>query len=225
MATCIHCQASSQFLTYDALGLCHHCSPQHAPVIAGAIAGIAAEAGDRHRQLVAEKQLASLETSIAHCKVLLRYPALSVEGAKADELMNELRGLVTEALENGIRHHWLSARELAGDYRGVGEKVDVYAKGISRVQDLASFVEDATLVTKAVTVMRAERDAIVFEVLFKKAQLAEAKGNKKRAKELYIEAEFALKKDATPDAHQSELIDYAEKQIERLGGRPKPGSA
>jgi hypothetical protein len=81
-------------------------------------------------------------------------------------------------------------------------------------------LDDASAIDRAVTVLRAERDALVFEDLFRQAQLAEQQGRKSKARDLYVEAVFLLRRDGTPDTDQAERITLAETQIERLGGRP-----
>jgi hypothetical protein len=96
MATCIHCQATSQFLTYDALGLCHHCSPVHAPVIAGAIHGISASATARTRARTAAGRLEALQSSFEHCAVLEGYSGLRIEGAEPAKLRSELEAIRTK---------------------------------------------------------------------------------------------------------------------------------
>ncbi len=220
MATCIHCQASSQFLTYDALGLCHHCSPQHAPVIAEAIQGVSVSAAARTKARTAAAQLEALQSSFEHCSTLERYAGLRIDGAEPVRLRSELEAIRTETVEQAIRDHWLEARERARDATTPKAMAAPYGKAISKLQDLAGLLDDASAIDHAVIVLRAEKDALVFEDLFRQAQLAEQQGRKSKARDLYVEAVFLLRKDGTPDADQVEKIALAEKQIERLGGRP-----
>ena len=49
--------------------------------------------------------------------------------------------------------------------------------------------------------------------------MAEQQAKPKRAKELYIEALFALKREGAPDPAHAERIAQAEAQIARLGGQ------
>lgn len=98
--------------------------------------------------------------------------------------------------------------------------VSSYASAIESLQSLADYLDDVSVIDKAVIVMRAERDALVFNDIYKAAQLAEAQGRKKRALDLYISAVFWLQKDGTPDTYQTEMLASAERQIERLGGGP-----
>lgn len=224
MPACIHCQADNQFLTYDALGLCHHCSPQHAPVIAEAIEGLAEAAASRTRARKAAVQLESIRESLDHCHVLQAYGGLRLEGIDAARLRSELEIVRTETVEQTIRDHWLEARERAKDATTHKGMAGPYARAIAELQELTDLLDDTSLIDKAVIVLRAERDALVFEDFYRQAQLAEQQGRKNRARDLYIEAAFWLRKDGTPDAYQSDKIELAEKQIERLGGRPQAGS-
>lgn len=225
MPACIHCQANSQFLTYDALGLCHHCSPQHAPIIAGAIQGVSEAAASRTRARKGADQLEALRESLGHCDVLQAYAGLRLEGIDPAKLRSELEQMRTETVEQAIRDHWSEARERARDAASAKGMAGSYSKAISRLQDLAGHVDDASVIEKAVIVLRAERDGLVFEDLVRQAQLAEQQGRKNRARDLYIEAVFQLRKDGTPDAYQNDKIELAEKQIERLGGRQRAGPA
>jgi hypothetical protein len=220
MATCIHCQATSQFLTYDALGLCHHCSPQHAPVLAEAIQGISASAAARTKARTAAAQLEALQSSFEHCAVLEGYSGLQIEGADPAKLRSELEAIRTQTVEQAIQDHWSEARERARDATTPKAMAAPYGKAISKLQDLAGLLDDASAIDRAVTVLRAERDALVFEDLFRQAQLAEQQGRKSKARDLYVEAVFLLRRDGTPDTDQAERITLAETQIERLGGRP-----
>ena len=222
MAECISCKQSSQFLTYDVLGLCHHCSPQHAPVIAEAIQGVSSAAAQRTRARKAADRLESLRSSIEHCQVLQQYPGLRLEGIDPAKLRADLETVRTETVEQAIRDHWYEARERSRDAATHKGMTGPYAKAIAGLQELTELLDDASVVEKAVIVLRAERDALVFEDLFRNAQLAEQQGRKKRARDLYIEAAFWLRKDGTPDEYQTQKIELAETQIHRLGGRPKP---
>jgi hypothetical protein len=47
-----------------------------------------------------------------------------------------------------------------------------------------------------------------------------AQGRKKRALDLCIAAAFWLRQNGLADARQTEMLEAAERQIERLGGRP-----
>ncbi len=222
MQTCVHCGKSGDFLTFDAVGLCQFCAPQHAPIIAEALQGIADGAGTRAKERRAERQLEHLRDSIGHCEALLAYPGLKSQGFDPVVLRAELEAVRTETVEQAIRDHWFVARERAKDAATHKGMVGPYAKAIQKLQGLIDLVDDATVIEKAVVVMRAERDALVFEDFYRLAQLAEQTGRKNRARDLYIEAVFWLRKDGTPDAFQEDKIAMAEAQIERLGGRPKP---
>ncbi len=223
MAACIHCKTESQFLTFDALGLCHNCSPDHAPIIAEAIGAIASVAAVRAKARRSAQQLELLRQSIDHCRTLQRYDGLRIEGIDPARLMAELEQVRTETVEEAIRTAWYDARERAKDASTAKGVISTYGKAVSALQDLMDLMDDTTLIDKAVLVLRAERDALVFEDVYRSAQLAEQQGRKNRARDLYIEAVFLLKKDGTPDTYQTDKIDLAEKQIERLGGRPTSG--
>jgi hypothetical protein len=222
MPTCIHCGTSSDLLTYDTLGLCHHCSPEHAPVIAGAMQGIADAAADRAKKRKAKLRLEALQVSIEHCDTLLAYPRLQLNGINPQSLRGELETIRAEIVEQAIRDQWFEARERAKDAGTYKKMYGSYAGAVKDLQDLMDYVDDASTLEKAVIVLRAERDALVFETICRDAQLAEQQGRATAARNLYIEAAFELRKDGTPDAYQVEKLEYAEKQIARLGGRPKP---
>lgn len=223
MPTCIHCGTSSDLLTYDTLGLCHHCSPEHAPVIAGAMQGIADAAADRAKKRKATQRLEALQVSIEHCDTLLAYPRLQLDGINPQSLRGELHAIRSGIIEQAIRDEWFKARERAKDAGTNRGRVAAYGKAVEGLQGLVDYVDDASTLEKAVVVLRAERDALVFESICREAQLYEEQGRKTDALNLYIEAAFELRKDGTPDAYQAEKLEFAEKQIERLGGRPTPG--
>jgi len=134
--------------------------------------------------------------------------------------MADLEKVRTETVEQAIRGEWFDARERAKDSAGMSGIMEAYGDAIERLQDLLDLLDDASLIDKAVVVLRAERDGLVFESIYRKGQLAEQTGKPNKAKEHYIEAVFWLRKDGTPDSYQAEKIELAEKQIERLGGRP-----
>ncbi len=217
---CIHCGQDSQYLTYDAWGLCHQCAPDHAPVIAQAVGGIAGGAEARSKARRSSAQLELLRDSIDHCRVLQRYPALRLEGVDPARLMADLEKVRTETVEEAIRGEWFDARERARDSAGTSGIMEPYGDAVERLQDLLDLVDDTSLIDKAVVVLRAERDGLVFESIYRKGQLAEQMGKPRKAREHYIEAVFWLRKDGTPDSYQADKIELAEKQIERLGGRP-----
>ncbi|WP_439574400.1 hypothetical protein [Phreatobacter sp.] len=223
MTACIHCGTASQFLTYDSLGLCHHCSAEHAPVIAAAIQGIAAATERRTRARRVEDQLAAISQSMDHCRTLQSYSGLSFQGIDAAALMAELEQVRTDTIEQSVRDHWFEARERARDATTPNAMSRPYARAIERLQALKDIVDDASVIEKAVIVLRAERDALVFEDFVRQARLAEQQGRAGRARDLYIEAVFWLRNDSTPDAYQADRIAQAEEQIERLGGRPSAG--
>lgn len=222
MQACVHCGKSGEFLTFDAVGLCQFCSPEHAPIIAEAMQGIADGAATRSKARKATHQLEHLRDSIDHCNALMAYPGLARHGFDPATLRAELEAVRTETVEQAIRDHWFAARERAKDAATHKGMVGPYAKAIANLQGLVDLLDDTSLIDKAVIVMRAERDALVFEDFYRLAQLAEQTGRKNKARDLYIEAVFWLRKDGTPDAYQEEKIALAEAQIERLGGRPKP---
>ena len=222
MAACIHCSTTSDLLTYDELGLCHHCSPDHAPIIAAAMQGITDAAADRTKKRGASQRLEALQESIAHCDALLAYPRLQLNGINPQSLRGELETIRSEIVEQAIRDQWFEARERAKDAGTYKRMFGSYAGAVKCLQDLMDYVDDASTLEKAVIVLRAERDALVFETICRDAQLAEQQGRKAAARNLYIAAAFELRQDGTPDGYQAEKLEYAEKQIERLGGRPKP---
>lgn len=222
MAACIHCKTENQFLTFDALGLCHQCSPDHAPIIAEAIEGIASGAAERAKARRSAQQLELLRDSIDHCRTLQRYSGLRLEGIDPGRLMTELEQVRTETVEQAIRTAWFDARERAKDASTPKGLMTPYGNAVETLQDLMDLVDDVSVIEKAVVVLRAERDTLVFEDVYRSAQLAEQQGRKNRARDLYIEAVFLLTKDGTPDTYQTDKIALAEKQIERLGGRPNP---
>jgi hypothetical protein len=220
MPTCIQCKTDSNLLTYDAFSLCHHCSPDHAPVIAEAVGGVVRAAEKRAKARKPEIQLELLRDSIEHCRALQRYPELKIEGIQPARLMADLEKAREETVEQAIRDAWFTARERAKDSGTYKMMLAPYAKAVAAIQGLMDFVDDASVLDKAVIVLRAERDALVFETICRDAQLAEQQGKKARARDLYIEAAFQLGRDGTPDAYQAEKLELAEQQIKRLGGRP-----
>lgn len=219
MATCIHCKTSSQFLTYDALSLCHHCAPVQGPVIRRALEGISTESAVRLKARNAAARLESLGRAMEHCQVLMAYPDLRLEGLQPAGLMAELEQLRTETVDEAIREHWTAARERARDAASPKGMATPYARAIKTLQDLGDLVEDHGPIDRAIAAMRAERDALGFQALAQQARMAEQQGRAKRARDLYIEALFVLKKEGTPDPVHAERIAAAEAEIARLGGR------
>lgn len=217
MATCIHCKESSQFLTYDALSLCHHCSGVHGPIIRAALDGIAKEAAARVKARTAVARLQSVGRSVAHCEALMAYPELKLEGIQPAGLMAELDLVRSETVDEAIREHWGAARERARDATTPKAMTGAYAKAIEKLQDLTDLIENSAAIDAAISAMRAERDALGFQALVHQAQMAEQQGRPKRAKDLYIEALFLLKREGTPDAVHAARIAQAEAQIARLG--------
>ncbi|QCI67741.1 hypothetical protein [Phreatobacter stygius] len=225
MPTCSLCKSTNQFLRIEAYGICSDCYPAHGPVVEAAVAGILREAEYRTGVKRAELQLESVARSIEHCNALRRYGVLPGIDADPDTLTVELETLRTGILEEAIRTHWFAARERFKDLRSPGDKLEAYSGAIERLQRLRDHVDDASVIEKAVVVMRAERDKLAFGMVWEKAELAEAKGQTKKARELYIEAAFSLAKDVTPDGFQDELRAKVEAKIRQLGGRPNGGAA
>lgn len=109
--TCVQCGTTSQFLTWDTLSFCHHCAPDHSAKVVSAIDGIASEADVRPSMRDAKRQLASIERSVEHCRSLLEYPRLRIDGLDPQKLLGELEQIRTDVVEQAIRDHWFRARE------------------------------------------------------------------------------------------------------------------
>lgn len=220
MPTCAICKKTNQFLRIEAFGVCSDCYPAHGGAIQQAIEGIAQEATVRDRLKDSGRKLDSISRSLEHCQALTAFGALPGLEATA-QLPAELEAMRTGIVEDEIRDAWFWARERFKDLRQASARLDAYSGAISRVQDLLPHLPDGALVEKAVIVMRAERDRLAFELTYNKAQLAETKGKKARALELYIEAAFHLAHDMTPDAYQTELRERVEAKIRSMGGEPR----
>lgn len=220
MPTCSVCQKTNQFLRIEAYGVCSDCYPEHGPVIREAVAGIVQEAEYRVGVKRTDLQLDSVARSITHCEALRRYGVLPGVDVDPAILAGELEAARTAIIEDVIRAQWFAARERVKDLRGQGDKLNAYTSAIERIQALMAHVDDVALIEKAVMVMRAERDKLAFDQLFDRAELAEAKGQRAKARDLYIEAAFSLAKDVTPDEFQADLRAKVEAKISQLGGRP-----
>lgn len=69
---------------------------------------------------------------------------------------------------------------------------------------------------------RVEREAVKFDLLVRRAEVAEAKRPVKKAIELYVESIMALRHDSTPKELQQDRLQEAESRIVALGGtRPR----
>ena len=73
---------------------------------------------------------------------------------------------------------------------------------------------------QAILDLRIERDTLKFDLPIRKAEIAEAKGQIKRAVDLYIDGIMALRQDSTPDYLQTDKIEEAQIRIAELGGNP-----
>ncbi|MGL4284703.1 MAG: hypothetical protein ACRCVA_00055 [Phreatobacter sp.] len=220
MPTCSVCHKTNQFLRIEAFGVCSDCYPEHGPIIRDAVAGIVQEAEYRVGVKRTDLQLESIARSIAHCAALRHYGVLPGVDADPAILAGELEAARTAILEDAIRGYWFAARERVKDLRTPGDRLNAYTSAIERIQALMAHVDDVGIIEKAVMVMRAERDKLAFGQLFERAELAEAKGQRTKARDLYIEAAFSLAKDVTPDEFQEDLRAKVEAKINQLGGRP-----
>ncbi|MEC7161957.1 MAG: hypothetical protein VXW57_09140, partial [Pseudomonadota bacterium] len=225
MARCKYCDESGWFLQVNSHGLCVKCQIEVGSDIDQRVRIVLESIGIAKKSKNISTAISRLNLAAGHCDVLQEYyrkglPTLTVPPV---EVAADLRSEVTRLVGQAINDQRFAARQKAEDAAGDAAKLGGYAKAISVLTKLMDDVSDVTEIETAIEALRQERDGLRFDLIGRKAEVAAAKGQTKKAVGLWIDAIMALRHDSTPDAMQSDRIATAEEKIRELGGEPPAG--
>ena len=152
------------------------------------------------------------------CSELVPYAAKGIPTLTKPpaDVAHEIASQEAKVVEEAIRSARFAARERAKDAATDAGRLNGYAKAIASISKLLDETADAAEIEAAILSLRAERDGLRFDLLCRKAEVAAAKGQNKKAADLYIEAIMAIKHDETPDSLQRERIEKAERRVSEL---------
>ena len=222
LAQCKLCERSGWLLQVDGLGLCPSCSM------------VAGQHINDHTRILLES-LKIIDSSRSYSTIFSRIgvaarscDALAVYAEKGVLSLNRHPGEVRRDIEATFKRCVHQAIELSVDagrekaLNGVTDaaKLAGYTKGIEVLAKLAAEFPAIDDLGPAILAIREERDAVRFQLRERKAEIAAAKGKKKQAVEILIEALLELKHDATPDQRQGGLVERGKRKIAELGGDP-----
>lgn len=222
MARCKSCDKSGFFLTVDGLGLCASCVVSVRPTIEFQVnrAVESTHAVDTRKTPLARLQ--AVERARGACSYLLAFErkGIFILTPSARELLENLTVIGRQIADDAILTHSSEAREKAIDAPSESAKLTGYAVAIKALLKLSTVAHDPSVLEEAALALRMERDRLRFDLTCRKAQAAVAKGQTKKAIDLFIQAIVDLQHDSTPDDKQMDLIYKAEDRIIALGGTP-----
>lgn len=222
MAKCKNCGRGGLFRSVDRNGLCRTCQPIVLPEIDHQSRTLATSHKAVTNARKADTALSRLAAAIASCDGLIPFADKGIPTTEMDP--RELRKIYSDAarsiVEESVRAAFSSARRKAEDGTTDTTKLNGYSKAVADLSGLLDYGFEVAFLEAAVFELRKERDNLKFDLTAQKAAAAIAKGQQKKALDLYIDAMLALANDSTPDDEQEARYEHARAKIIELGGTP-----
>ena len=222
MGICRNCDDRGWFLKIDGNGLCPKCRVEVLPDILrrGEIIEQSLAIAQKTKNVATLLSRSSL--IVDHCRHLERFHAKGIPTITPPpaEFRRSIEAAIRSAVAEAVDAEIYAARQKAENATTDSGKLGGYGKGIEKLTKLMDEVVDVSDLELGVERLRRERDGLRFDLLGRKAEVAKAKGQSKKAVDLWIEAIMALRHDTTPDSEQADRIRRAEVAIRDLGGEP-----
>lgn len=220
MSTCKYCSRSGWLVTVDGLGLCDACHVAHYPTIIQKSALYDASIAIVVKSKNTSTTLTRLLVAAQCCRELEKYQSKGIPtiGMPISDALDLLATSFNEAVAEAVRVILESARQKAITAASDAGRLGAYATAADKLLKLAAEFPDVAAFSDRIHDVQVEQDALRFELLSNKSDVALAKGLPKKALAYAIDAFMALKHDGTADELQRELFSKATSRIEALGG-------
>ena len=219
MATCKYCSKSGWLLLLDNIGLCDSCHNTVLPVIISQERAMSSAINIATSTKNPSIRLARIGMAISACKELKRFETGGFPqfGQSPSTTLSALEDWFQKAIPVIIHEVVSTARQKSGSAATDAAQLRPYAVAQDQFIKLAGEVPTVSDFHKASVLMREEQDRLRFELVMRKAELAELKGKPGKAIEYTIDALSGLTYDQTPDHAQSDLFAIATNNLRRLG--------
>lgn len=220
MATCKYCSKSGWFLMLDGVGLCDHCHGVHMPVILQNCRLYDNSVAQAVKSKNPSTILSKLVVAAQCCRALEPYANKGIPtiGPDPKATMEMLDSSFDAAVSESVRSIEDGARLKAASAVGDAGRIGAYAAAVERLMKLSVEFPSVSTFSQKARYLQTEQDALRFDLLLKKSVVAEAKGQKKKALDLTIDALMSLEHDTTPNELQTNLVHVAHERIVALGG-------
>ncbi len=132
--------------------------------------------------------------------------------------MNLLESSFDAAVAEAVQLAVTTARHKAQTAASDAGRLGAYSSASDRLMKLANEFSNVSAFPEAMRNLQLEQDTLRVELLLKKSEVAEAKGQVKKALDHAIDALMGLRHDATPDDLQATLSNRVTSRIQALGG-------
>lgn len=220
MATCKYCAKSGWLVSVDGFGLCDGCHAVHTPEIIHNCRLYHSSVSTAVKSKNTSTTLNKLLVAGQCCKALEKYEAKGIEtlGMPVQSAMALLENSFNAAVAEAVQLALATARHKAQTAASDTGRLGAYSSAADRLMKLANEFSTVSAFPAGMRTLQLEQDTLRVELLLKKSEVAEAKGQVKKALDHAIDAMMGLRHDATPDDLQVTLSERVTSRIQALGG-------
>lgn len=220
MATCKYCSKSGWLVGVDELGLCNACHTVHHADIMKNCRLYTSSVSSAVRSKNPSVTLNKLLVAGMCCQALQKYEEKGIPtlGMSTQSALQLLEASFAAAVHEATKQIVDAARQKAQTAASDAGRLGAYSTAADRLLKLASEFTWIAAFQQCVRDLQVEQDSLRVDLLLKRSDVAEAKGQIKKAIDYAIDALMCLRHDTTPDDLQVDMECRVTSRIKALGG-------